>query len=233
MALISRIKGLLIEIIQTVGPVILAVTILQFTILKMPLILFLRFLVGAVMVIVGFLFFIKGIKIGLIPLGELIGAEVPKKGSVLLVMAIAFAMGTAVTIAEPDVRVLSYQMDAVSGNTIDRNTLVLMIALGVGIFVSLAILRIIKGIPLAYLLFAGYALIFILSFFTPKNFIPVSFDAGGVTTGPVTVPFIISLGLGTASVLGGKTAMSDGFGLIGLASIGPIISVMILGVIYG
>lgn len=231
--MILKIKGFLLEIIQTVGPIILSVTILQFTIIRMPIILFLRFLLGSVMVIIGFIFFMRGIKIGLIPLGELIGAEVPKKGSVLLVMAIAFIMGTAVTIAEPDVRVLSYQVDTVSDGQVNRNILVLMIALGVGIFVCMAMLRIIKRIPIAYLLFAGYILIFILSFFTPKNFIPVSFDAGGVTTGPVTVPFIIALGLGTASVLGGRSTISDGFGLIGLASIGPIISVMILGVIYG
>jgi hypothetical protein len=231
--LISKIKGLIIEILKTVGPVILAVIILQFTIIKMPLISFLRFLLGAIMVIIGLLFFTKGIKIGLDPLGELVGGEVPKKGSALIVMIVAFIIGVAVAVAEPNVRVLSHQVDAVSGGHISRNVLVLAIAVGVGIFVSIAMLRIIKGVPIAYLLVAGYLLIFILSFFTSENFIPVAFDSGGVITGPITVPFIISLGLGTASVLGERTAISDGFGLVGLVAMGPIISVMILGVIYG
>ena len=113
--MISKIKGLIIEILKTVGPVILAVIILQFTIIKMPLISFLRFLLGAIMVIIGLLFFTKGIKIGLDPLGELVGGEVPKKGSALIVMIVAFIIGVAVAVAEPNVRVLSHQVDAVSG----------------------------------------------------------------------------------------------------------------------
>ncbi len=231
--MLSKIKEFLIEIAKTVGPVMVAVTILQFTLVKMPMITYLRFIFGAFLVIIGLLLFLKGIRIGLLPIGDLVGSELPKKGSILLVLFVAFFMGTAITIAEPDVRVLSYQVDIVSDGAIDRNILILMIAVGVGIFVCLAMFRIIKGIPIRYLLLGGYGIIFILSFFTPSNFLPVSFDAGGVTTGPVTVPFIISIGLGTAGVLGGKSSFSDGFGLIGLASIGPIISVMLLGVIYG
>lgn len=231
--MLSRIKEFLIEIVKTVGPVITAVTILQFTVVNMPLMIYFRFLFGAFLVIIGLLLFMKGIRLGLLPIGDLVGSEIPKKGSILLVLFVAFFMGTAITIAEPDVRVLSYQVDIVSDGAIDRNILILMIAVGVGIFVCLAMFRIMKGIPIRYLLIGGYAIIFILSFFTPANFLPVSFDAGGVTTGPVTVPFILSIGLGTAGVLGGKSSFSDGFGLIGLASIGPIISVMLLGVIYG
>ncbi len=229
----GKYKELILEILRTAGPVIISVTILQFTLIKMPALEFLRFLFGASMVIGGFVLFMKGIRIGLIPIGEMIGAETPKKGSAILVLVIAFIMGFAVTVAEPDVRVLSQQVDMVSQGAISSNLLVLVIAVGVGLFVLLAILRIVKGIAIAYLLFAGYLVIFIISLFTPASFLPVSFDAGGVTTGPVTVPFIISLGLGTASVLGGKSSISDGFGLIGLASIGPIISVMLLGVVYG
>ncbi len=233
MLFLGRYKEIILEILRTAGPVIIAVTILQLTLIRMPALQFLRFLFGASMVIGGFYLFMRGIRVGLIPIGELIGSETPKKGSAILVLVIAFVMGFAVTVAEPDVRVLSYQIDLVSEGAISSNLLVLAISIGVGLFVLLALLRIIKGIPIAYLLFAGYLIVFIISFFTPVSFLPVSFDAGGVTTGPVTVPFIISLGLGTASVLGGRSGISDGFGLIGLASIGPIVSVMILGVIYG
>ncbi|MGM0365077.1 MAG: DUF1538 domain-containing protein [Actinomycetota bacterium] len=231
--MLSRHKEIILEILRTAGPVIIAVTILQFTLIKMPAIEFLRFLFGAFLVVGGFFLFMRGIKIGLIPIGEMIGAETPKKGSAILVLVIAFVMGFSVTVAEPDVRVLSQQVDIVSGGTITRYMLVPVIAAGVGLFVLLAMFRIIKGVPIAYLLFGGYLVVFIISFFTPASFLPVSFDAGGVTTGPVTVPFIISLGLGTASVLGGNSSIADGFGLIGLASIGPVISVMLLGVVYG
>ena len=107
------------------------------------------------------------------------------------------------------------------------------VALGVAIFVGLAMLRIMSGIPLPVLLVGGYVLIFVLSMFTPPHFVPISFDAGGVTTGPMTVPFILALGVGVASVMRGKSVSADGFGLVALASIGPVLAVLLLGVLFG
>jgi hypothetical protein len=136
-------------------------------------------------------------------------------------------------VAEPDVRVLAMQVDRVSNGEISKNFLIYTVAAGVAFFVGLAMLRIILSIPISYLLVASYGLVFLLAAFTPAHFLPVSFDAGGVTTGPMTVPFILALGVGVASVLGGKTASADGFGLVALASIGPILAVMLLGLFYG
>jgi len=136
------------------------------------------------------------------------------------------------TVAEPDVRVLAHQVDIVSEGQIGKTPLILTVALGIGFFVAMAVLRIILGLPIAYVLGGGYLLVLVLSLFTPPDFVPIAFDAGGVTTGPVTVPFILALGIGTASVLGGKSSIADGFGLVGLASIGPVIGVMLLGLIY-
>ncbi|PAM96551.1 hypothetical protein B4N84_01705, partial [Flavobacterium sp. IR1] len=116
---------------------------------------------------------------------------------------------------------------------VSSNILIYTVALGVAIFVGLAMLRIVLNIPITYLLIGGYGLAFSLAAFTPAHFVPISFDAGGVTTGPMTVPFILALGVGVASVLRGKSASSDGFGLVALASIGPILAVLVLGVIYG
>ncbi|ADL07374.1 protein of unknown function DUF1538 [Thermosediminibacter oceani DSM 16646] len=134
--------------------------------------------------------------------------------------------------AEPDVQVLAAQVDAVSDGAINKFIIVTAVACGVGIFVSLALLRIFLRIPINYLLVIGYALVFLLALVTAPEFVAVSFDAGGVTTGPMTVPFILALGVGVASVTGKRTSSSDSFGLIALASIGPILAVLLLGVFY-
>ena len=162
----------------------------------------------------------------------MIGSALSNKGSVTLILFLGFLIGFAVTIAEPDVIVLSSHVDIVTKGGVDKTILISMIGIGVGLFILIAFLRIILRIPIIYLLISGYLIILILSFFSNPNFIPVGFDAGGVTTGPVTVPFIMALGLGFTYVLGSKSDRSDSFGFIGLASIGPIITVLILGVIY-
>lgn len=226
-------KSYSLEILKTIGPIILLVLILHFSFLRLPNVVLLRFLLGAAMVVVGLNMFLKGIQIGLIPVGEMIGSELPKKGSVTLMLAVGFILGISVTIAEPDVRVLATQVDFVSNGSINKNLLIAAIGVGIGIFLLISIFRIIKNIPLVYFLFAGYIIIMVLSFFTPARFIPISFDSGGVTTGPLTVPFIMAFGIGISAVLGGKSGLSDSFGLIGIASIGPVITVMILGVIFG
>src|SRR5699024_9000488 len=133
--------------------------------------------------------------------------------------------GAVVTFAEPDVRVLSSQIDDVSGGAIPQIILIMSVAIGVGIFVALAMFRIVFNISIVYLLAGGYALIFLVAAFAPSSFVPISFDAGGVTTGPLTVPFILALGVGVATVISVKSASRDGFGLVGRASRGPIFSV--------
>lgn len=221
------------EVLQAVTPIALVVIILQVTLIHMPSEAFIRFLAGAFYVMTGLLLFLQGVKIGLLPLGNAIGSELPKKGSFSFLVIMAFILGFVVTIAEPDVRVLAHQVDIVSDGYIKDYILVLTVAVGVAFFVALAMVRIIFNIPISYIFAAGYTVIIILSFFTPPDFVPIALDSGGVTTGPVTVPFILALGIGTTSVLGGKSAIADGFGLIGLASIGPVIGVMTLGMIYG
>ena len=226
-------KEILHETLQAVLPLAALVLVLQIAVLAMPLAIVVRFLIGAVMVMAGLLLFLKGVRLGLLPMGQAIGAELPKRVSFGILLVLAFALAFAATVAEPDVRVLAYQVDYVSGGDIGRGVLVLTVALGVGISVSLAVMRVILGIPIAWILAVGYAVVLILSIFVPPNFVPVAFDAGGVTTGPVTVPFILSLGIGVVSVLGGKSALADGFGIVGIASIGPVIGVMLLGIFHG
>ncbi len=228
----SKIKDFFREIILTIGPIIFIVTILQLTLVKMPWMMYLRFLLGALMVIIGLTLLLKGLKIGLVPVGEMIGSAMTAKGSVTLLLFLGFLIGFAVTIAEPDVMVLSDHVSTVSSGQVDKLMLISVIGIGVGFFILISFLRVILKIPIIYILLAGYLTILILSFFTNNNYLPIGFDAGGVTTGPVTVPFIMALGMGFVYSLGGRSQTSEGFGYIGLASIGPIISVLILGVIF-
>lgn len=222
----------MLEVLQAVLPMVVLILILEFTWLSLPIVSLLRFLIGVLLVIIGMFLFLYGAKISLLLMGEAIGAQLPQKMSFSLILIVSCIMGFVVTMAEPDVRVLAYQVDLASRGEINRLILIIAVALGVGISVSLAMLRIFLGIKMAVILIIGYTVVLVLSFFVPRQFVPVAFDAGGVTTGPITVPFILALGLGLVSVLGGKSALRDGFGLIGIASIGPIISVMLLGIIF-
>lgn len=229
--MLKQLKEVALEVIVAMLPVSLAVAVLQLMVTGISLAQFFQFIIGVGMCIIGMILFLVGVKTGLLPMGEAIGSELPERGSLLLLIATAFLIGFAVTVAEPDVIVLTGQIDEVSRSSISENILINVIAIGIGFFVAVAMLRIAFGFPMKYLFASGYATVLILSFFVPPEFVPVAFDAGGVTTGPMTVPVILSLGIGLSSVLAGRSTLTDGFGLIGLASIGPIIGVMIMGII--
>lgn len=219
------------EVLQAILPLTLAVLLIMLLFMDMDFDLVITFLEGAIFVIFGMGLFLMGVKLGMLPLGEAIGADLPKHGSVIFIFIIGFLLSFMATVAEPDVRVLSTMIESVSENNIPRDMLILSIALGVGFFVSASLLRIIYGIPLKHMLFVGYLIVVLLAFFTPIDYLAISFDSGGVTTGPVTVPVILALGIGISSVLRGKSELSESYGLIGLASLGPILSLMILGIL--
>lgn len=220
------------ELVQAILPVVVLVITLQLILFDDPLYKIVQFAIGATMVTVGLGLFLIGVKVGLLPLGEIIGSELPQRGSLLLLLFFTLLIGIAVTVAEPDVRVLAYQIDSVSGGGISKNVLIAFVGVGVGLFMAVAAARVLLGIPMSYLLIIGYIAVFALSAFVPPHFVPISFDSGGVTTGPMTVPFIIALGVGITSVIGGKSSLGDSFGFVALASIGPVIAVMLLGVIF-
>ncbi len=228
--------GILKKTIKEVGasilPLATVITILQLTLIHLPFTVFLKFLLSSVMVALGLILFLIGVELGLLPIGEQIGGALPRTGKLWVVVLGGLILGYVVTVAEPDVRVLATQVDQVSGGAVGKQLLIQMVALGVAVYVGMAVLRIVLGFSYYVIMAISYALVFLLSLFVPPHFVPVSFDAGGVTTGPMTVPFILSLGVGVATVLRARRSASDSFGLVGLASIGPILAVMILGVIY-
>ena len=185
------------------------------------------FLFGAVLLVGGMGLFTLGVDMSMIPMGEGVGVVLSKHRLLILPVFAYFLLGVLTTMAEPDLQVLAKQVSAIPGTV-----LILTVAVGVGLFLAAATLRIRWGFPLRRLLLFFYGLVFLLAFLAPENFIPVSFDSGGVTTGPITVPFIMSLGLGIASTRSDKNSASDSFGLISLCSIGPILCVLLLGIIY-
>jgi hypothetical protein len=188
------------------------------------------FLLGSLFLIVGIGLFTLGVDSSMVFVGEKIGSEITRTRKIPLIAFSCFLIGTIVTIAEPDLRVLAEQVGAVPDMV-----LILAVAVGVGLFLLTAFLRILFQIPMRLLLLILYlgAFALALSPLIPDDFIPMAFDSGGVTTGPITVPFILALGIGLASMRGDKTSQEDTFGLVALSSIGPILTVLLLGVIYG
>jgi hypothetical protein len=227
--MLALLRQKLPEVLLAIAPLVGLGCFLQVTIVHAPLALFLQFLVGSVLVAAGMLLILAAVDMGIVPMGRFIGAELPKKGSLWLVVAVAFAMGVATTVAEPDVVVLAEQVAAESQGAVRAQPLAYVIAAGVGLFAALALVRVVYGFSLRLLLAISYALMLVLTLLAPEGFVSVAYDAGSVTTGVLTTPVLIALALGLSAVLAGRSAVADGFGLLGLASVGPILSVLLLG----
>ncbi|MDO8579139.1 MAG: DUF1538 domain-containing protein [Dehalococcoidales bacterium] len=227
----NLLKRKVFEVLRAMAPLILVAIVLQFTEVRASAGVFVQFLLGAVFAFAGMVFFLLGIEIGILPAGKTVGHGLVEKRSLWLIIAVAFLIGFSTTIAEPDVQVLSQQASIITGGAIPRSTLIYIIGIGLAFFAVAAMIRIILGFPMAYLLLASLLIVIIMSMFTPPDFVALAFDSGSVTTGVLTAPIFISLGIGLSSVLAGRSAISDGFGLLGLASIGPVIAVMLLGIL--
>lgn len=215
------------EALGAVLPILGIVLLLSFTIAPIPPSILMAFLIGAVMLIVGMMFFTLGAEMAMTSMGEQIGRKMTQTKKLGVVMALCFVLGFIITISEPDLQVLAEQVPS-----IPNKVLILAVAAGVGIFLVAAVLRMLFGIALSHMLLVLYLVVFLLAFFVPKDFLSVAFDSGGVTTGPMTVPFIMALGIGFSAVRSDKHAENDSFGLVALCSVGPILAVLLLGMIY-
>ena len=215
------------EALASVVPITLIVLILCFTAAPVPTDVLLAFLVGAVLLIVGMGLFTLGADTAMLPIGERVGAQMTKSRKLWGVVCVSLLIGIIVTISEPDLQVLAGQVPG-----IPNAVLIGAVAVGVGIFLVVALLRILFQIPLNGLLIASYIVIFTLAAFAPKDFLAVAFDSGGVTTGPMTVPFIMALGLGVSSTRSDGKAGEDSFGLVALCSVGPVLAVLTLALAY-
>ena len=223
----SKFKEKLYETLKAVFPILALVLLLCFTIAPIPPSILMTFLIGAVLLIIGMLLFNVGVEMSMTPMGERVGTIMTKSKKLFVMILISFIMGVIITISEPDLQVLAEQVPS-----IPNMILILAVAAGVGVFLVVVLLRMLFGIGLSYLLVIFYGIIFLMAFMVPKDFLAVAFDSGGVTTGPMTVPFIMAFGIGIAAIRSDKHASDDSFGLVALCSIGPILAVLILGMIY-
>lgn len=222
----NLIKQNLKESLNSVFPIAAIVLVLSMTITPISAGETILFLMGAVFLVFGMSLFTMGAEMSMQPLGSQIGASVAKSGKVWLIAFVAFIIGIAITVSEPDLQILASQISDIPGIL-----LILTVSVGVGLFLVIAVLRMILGINLNIILLIFYIAALVMSFFLPESFRPLAFDSGGVTTGPMTVPFIMSLGAGVSSVKKNKDGGDDSFGITALCSIGPIIAVLVLGIV--
>ena len=222
------------EVTLAVLPITVIVLLLNFTIAPLGLPLLLRFLVGAVLIIVGLSIFLFGVDLGITPIGTIMGAMITKSNKILFVVISGIILGFFVSVAEPDLHILATQVAMVTAGVVSKLSIVLIVSIGIAVMLAIGLIRIVYNYPLFKMLSVLYLIILGLSFITSKEFLAISFDASGATTGALTVPFILALGLGVANLKkDSKASEKDSFGLVAIASTGAIISLMIMNLFSG
>lgn len=222
----EKLKEKIKESLSGVLPITVTVLLLSISLVPIENGILLLFLTGALLLIVGMGFFQLGAEMAMTPLGQGVGGRLAKSRSILIITAICFVTGAIITVSEPDLQVLANQVASVP-----NSVLIWTVAVGVGIFLAAAVLRIVFHISLSGLLAVLYALLFILSFFSPTEFIAVAFDAGGVASGPMTSTFLLPLAMGACTACGGNV-VTDAFGIVALVALAPIIAVQLMGLVY-
>jgi hypothetical protein len=243
--------GILHDLIKTIGvallgacrdlaPIVIVIALFQILVLRQPFPELVSVLAGLGLVIVGLAFFVVGLDIGLFPLGETLAEEFAQKGSLVWLLVFAFALGFGTTVAEPALIAVTREgaRAAAEAALIDNTPAViqryalhvrLTVALSVGIAIVLGVLRILRGWSLPVIVVGGYVIVMVMTLFAPKEIVGLAYDLGGVTTSTVTVPLVTALGVGLARTIRGRDPLTDGFGLIALASLTPMIFVMAYG----
>ena len=231
----------LIDSAKDLAPIVLVIAFFQIVVLQQTIPNLSEIIVGALFVLVGLTLFIYGLKLGLFPIGETLAYAFVKKGSIAWLLIFAFALGFGATIAEPDLIVMANeaakvaQIGGIINNEVQLNnyaqTLRYTVAISVGLSVVIGVIKILKGWPIQWLIIGGYLLVIVVTFFAPDFIIGIAYDSGGVTTGPITVPLLTALGVGLSSSIRGRNPLTDGFGMIAIASLLPIIAVMIFGIL--
>jgi hypothetical protein len=231
----------LIDSAKDLAPIVLVIAFFQIVVLQQTIPNLSEIIVGALFVLVGLTLFIYGLKLGLFPIGETLAYAFVKKGSIAWLLIFAFALGFGATIAEPDLIVMANeaakvaQIGGIINNEVHLNnyaqTLRYTVAISVGLSVVIGVIKILKGWSIQWLIIGGYLLVIVATFFAPDFIIGIAYDSGGVTTGPITVPLLTALGVGLSSSIRGRNPLTDGFGMIAIASLLPIIAVMIFGIL--
>ena len=224
---LTRLQEKLNEALKAVLPIVAIVMALSFTVAPLPNEVLLAFLLGAVLLVAGMMFFSLGAELSMEQMGQNVGSRLTRTKKLSVIILVSFVLGMLITVSEPDLQVLAHQV-----NSIPDGVLIWSVAVGVGIFLALAVVRMFFHLSFRLLLLISYTLVLLLVIFAPKDFIAVAFDSGGVTTGPLTVPFIMAFGIGICSARSDREAADDSFGLVALCSVGPILAVMILSILF-
>lgn len=222
----------LLEVGMALVPLVLFFLFFQIFYLKLPMRRVLDVCKGMILTFLGLSFFLQGVHVGFMPAGEIMGSILGELSYNWILVPIGFIMGFVATFAEPAVRVLNDEVEKASGGYIPARVLLITLSIGVAISVALGMLRILLGFSLWYLIIPGYALAFVMTRFSSKTFTAIAFDSGGVATGPMTATFILSLAVGVAGVLDGRDPLLEGFGLVALVALAPILSVLLLGLLF-
>lgn len=221
------------DVLSSVLPITLIVVLLHFTVVPLESSMFFRFILGSIFIILGLGIFLFGAEIGISPIGNLMGGTIAQTNNPYFVAALGFILGFFINVAEPDIQILADQVSKASGGILSSSLILIVVSTGVGIMVAIGLLRIVYEKPLNKLFTIVYIFIFSLGIWATEEFLAISVDASGATTGAMTTPFILALGLGVSQLKGGKTSEEDSFGLVGLASAGPIFAIMILNIVSG
>lgn len=232
----------LVYSLRDVAPIVVVIGFFQLVVLRRPLPDGGTLIAGGVLVVVGLTLFIRGLEMGLFPIGELMAIGLARRGSLATLLVFSFLLGFTTTVAEPALLTIADEaaevaaLDGAITNTAQAQAayalgLRVVVALAVGTALVIGVVRILKGWPVIWLIVAGYAAIVALTAVAPHDVIGIAYDAGGVTTSTVTVPLVAALGVGLASSVKGRSPLTDGFGLIAFASLTPMAFVMVYGVL--
>lgn len=231
-SIFSGIGGVAGEVALALAPLVAIVAFFQVAYLKMSGRKLLRTAVGFLFTYLGLVLFLQGVHIGFMPIGEIMGRKLAALDANWVLVPIGLVLGFVVILAEPAVRVLIYQVEDVTSGFINKRIVLIFVCAGVASAVALAMAKVLLGIPLWYFIIPGYIIAFILTRYVNKEFIAIAFDSGGVATGPMTVTFLLSMIVGVAKELNGRDPLIDGFGMIAIVALMPILSLLLLGVFY-
>ncbi len=222
----------LIEAATALVPLIIFFLFFQIVYLRLPKERLVNVFVGLVLTFLGLALFLQGVHVGFLPVGEQMGIALGNMPTKWFLIVIGFVLGFVATFAEPAVRILNYEVERVTSGYIPQQLMLYTLSIGVAVSIAISMGRIIYGIPLMYFIIPGYLIALILIRFSTQTFVAIAFDSGGVATGPMTVTFVLAMAIGVASAVEGRDPLLDGFGMISLVALAPILSVLILGLLY-
>ncbi|OZU89301.1 hypothetical protein CIL03_06170 [Virgibacillus indicus] len=223
---------IMLEVATALFPLFVLFLIFQLIFLKLPMRKLLDIAIGFILTFLGLALFLQGVHIGFLPVGELIGEKIGTMSNLWLLIPIGFILGFFAVYAEPAVSVLIHQVEKVSGGYIPQKILLYTLSIGVGLSIALSMVRIVYGFSIWYFILPGYIIALIMVKYSSKTFTSIAFDSGGVATGPMTATFLLALFVGMASVTEGRDPLLDGFGMVALVALAPILSVLTLGILY-